>query len=222
MIRAVLFDCEGVLIDSEALWDQVQQALFQHCGRIYRREVWKKRLVGLSNEDAALLLAETLDLSARRVAQFRSTAIAALLEKKVRWMAGAKAALKSLPAGIQRCVVTSMKPVHFRIANQRLAIRAALDGPVFFARPAGLQKADASLFLHAASQLRCAPEHCLLIEDSALALAAARAAGFRTIGLSTTLPRSALADAEERFGDWSRTMKSSKLFPAAPKTGRRR
>lgn len=221
MIHAVLFDCEGVLIDSEALWDQVQQALFRHCGRIYRREAWKMRLVGLSNADAALLLAKSLDLSARRVAQFRSTAIAALLEKKARWMPGAKAALQALPAGIRRCVVTSMKPAHFRIANQRLAIRAALGGPVFFTRPAGLQKADASLFLHAASQLRCAPEHCLLIEDSALALAAARAAGFRTIGLSTTLPRSALSDADERFADWSRALQGSKLFPTAPKAGRR-
>lgn len=62
--KAIVFDCDGLLLDTERFWVKGEEALFSSYGRDYTAE-HKRLLLGTSGEEAGKMLAEILDLPGR-------------------------------------------------------------------------------------------------------------------------------------------------------------
>ncbi|MBX7059667.1 MAG: HAD family phosphatase [Leptospirales bacterium] len=211
--RSVLFDLEGVLLDSEAIWDRLHQALFASAGLQYERQLWKPRLAGLSNAKASAALGEALPMSPDAIAAWRMRTMNAMLLEGARWLPGAQDALLHLPPQCPRALTTAMAAQLFAGVDLRLGLRPLLAGPVFLAASLRLEKASGALFLYVARCLSLKARECLVIEDAPLAAAGARKAGMRVLALGTTFPRQAFGACDEFFSDWPAARRQSQLLP---------
>ncbi len=61
MIKAVIFDMDGVIVDSEPIWEKTERILLKRRGISYE-EAYREKIVGLNQRDSALLLKETFGL----------------------------------------------------------------------------------------------------------------------------------------------------------------
>jgi mannitol-1-/sugar-/sorbitol-6-phosphatase len=186
--RAVLFDLDGVLVDSRACLAAVWRAWARPLG--LDPETFLAIAQGRQTSETVRLVAPHLD------ARAESARLDALEETETVGLAafpGAADLLRTL--GPEHCaVVTSCtRPV----ATLRLAT-AGLSAPpiVVTADDVRRAKPDPAPYLLAADLLHFAPADCVVVEDSPTGLAAARAAGMRAIAVLTTHPAAALAAAD--------------------------
>lgn len=198
-IDAVVFDMDGVLVDSERPSLALLQQLLAEAG--VERDVDALRHVcGRPTPYMRSFLLETLGGDAEAVSAFEQRyaagKVAQLEAGAVRAFAGVHDLLAELARrGVARAVATSTRA---ELAQRRLR-HFALDG-AFDAIVTGDQvehgKPAPDIFLRAAERLAVAPERCLVVEDSLVGVSAGRAAGMRVAALSTTFPASALAEAD--------------------------
>ena len=179
-MRAVLFDMDGTLVDSEKLWDISLAALYEELGGRLSPDV-RASLVGGSAEDTIRTIYQDLGLELNPVAMAESDRwlhayTGELFDGGLPWCAGAPELLEALAAeGIPMALVTN---------TQRALTDRALNsiGRQYFSAtvcgdevPQGKPAPDA--YLRAAALLDVSPDHCLAIEDSVRGTAAAEAAG---------------------------------------------
>ena len=187
MVEAVLFDCDGVLVDSEILAVEVETEMLAKLGLHYDLQEFKARFMGMS--DAAFFAA--LDVDSRRQlgrplpddfeAKCRARLyreVAACL-KEVEGAAEAVTALECLKA-----VASSSTGEKLRIKLERVALWHLFDPHVYGADHVTHAKPAPDLFLYAAKSLDVRPETCLVIEDSVNGVRAALAAGMRVWGFT--------------------------------------
>ncbi len=184
---AVIFDCDGVLIDSEILTLEIEVELLAACGLVYAPADFLHRFMGLN--DAAYHAA--LDADCRdRTGQPLPEAV--LREARgPRWAAchhrltevegcAAAVAVLTLPKA-----VASSSGAAFLRENLRLTgLLPAFDPHVYSADLVARAKPHPDIFLHAAEALAIAPARCLAIEDSVNGVTAARAAGMTVWGFT--------------------------------------
>lgn len=181
---SLIFDCDGVLVDSEWLASRVESELLQELGQ------------GLSVEQVHdLFLGKTvggvLDIIASRTGRALSPeftynwafATARAFMRELKPIPFVRAAIERLREAGHRMAVASQSP----LARVRLSLEVTQLAPFFgehlyvttmVARP----KPAPDIYLLAASRLGVAPADCLVIEDSPAGAAAARAAGMRALG----------------------------------------
>ena len=203
----LIFDCDGVLIDSEVIVCRVEVQALAEVGYAIDLERFMERFIGKSARDGRALIEAELGRklpsgfgadAARRVAEAFARELAAV--------AGVEQALAALP--IAKCVASSSLP-------DRLAHTLAVTGlakwfgdAVFSVSMVARGKPAPDLFLPAATAMGADPARCLVIEDSAPGTAAAKAAGmtaFGFVGASHCRPghdqRLAAAGADLIFAD---------------------
>lgn len=171
----VIFDCDGVLIDSEHISAGVLVELAAEAGVSFDAGYVREHFLGRSFPTVARTIRDdfSIDLPPDFEARYR----ARLLDRfrsELRPTAGVLDVLRRL--AVPACVATSSSPQR---AARSLAI-AGLDGflpHVFTASLVERGKPAPDLFLHAAAAMGAEPGRCLVIEDSRPGLAAARAAG---------------------------------------------
>ena len=198
-VHAVVFDMDGVLVDSERPSLALLQRLLAEAG--FERTVDDLRHVcGRPAPYMRRLLEDTLPSGGAAVDAFleRYTAgkLAQLEAGEVRVFPGVHDLLDELARrGIRRAVATS---THADLALQRLR-RFALDD-AFDAIVTGDEVRDGKpapdIFLRAAERLGVAPERCIVVEDSLVGVRAGRSAGMRVVALRTTFPAEALHQAD--------------------------
>jgi HAD superfamily hydrolase (TIGR01509 family) len=179
-MRAVLFDMDGTLVDSEKLWDISLAALYEELGGRLTRQV-RASMVGGSAEDTIRTVHTDLGLALDPVAMADSDRwlhdyTARLFDGGLPWCDGAQELLEALAAeGTPMALVTN---------TQRSLTDRALKsiGHQYFAATVcgdevarGKPAPDA--YQRAASLLGLAPSECLAIEDSVTGTAAAEGAG---------------------------------------------
>lgn len=178
----VIFDCDGVLLDSEILFARVLADCLAEAG-FPALDVSGALALGFGrNRDT--LLAAIEDRLGRppppdfiEVMRARSSA---LLASELRPMKGIAELLAGL--SVPRCVASNG---HHERVRERLALAGLLrffDPHVFGASQVARGKPAPDLFLFAAARLGARPERCLVIEDSPIGVTAARAAGMTAIG----------------------------------------
>jgi HAD superfamily hydrolase (TIGR01509 family) len=182
-LRAVLFDMDGLLVDSEPLWFEAERSVMARLGGRWT-EADQQHLVGGS-------LAHTVSYIRERAARppepaeigrWLLDAMAALVsERGVALMPGAAELLSELAAaGIPRALVTS---THRRIAEAVLARTGLTFGVTVCAEDVRRGKPDPEPYLRAAALLGAPPGECVVLEDSPRGIAAARAAGCPVIAV---------------------------------------
>lgn len=198
--RAVVFDFDGVLADTERLHLRAYQQVFGARGwRLDEREYYDDYL---GYDDAYLF--ETF--SHRRGLALDAPMRDALFREKVAAFAALVANGEALFPGAAACVGALVD--HFALAIASGSLREEI---VRVIAPAGLAPHFAAIvgaddvtrskpapdpYLEAVARLGVAPASAVAVEDSRWGLTAARAAGLRRIGVTTSYPAAALRDAE--------------------------
>jgi HAD superfamily hydrolase (TIGR01509 family) len=178
-VSLIIFDCDGVLIDSEVLSARIliEEAAAQ--GVNIDLDYVRDNFLGRSFPTVAQVIRDSFKVSLP--ADFEARYRARLLERfeiDLRPTPGIHDLLGRLT--VSRCVATSSSPPR---AARSLAI-ARLDTlfpRVFTASLVARGKPAPDLFLHAASELGADPAECLVIEDSRPGILAARAAGMQVV-----------------------------------------
>jgi HAD superfamily hydrolase (TIGR01509 family) len=198
--RLVVFDCDGVLVDSERLNVDLDVLAIGELGWPITREEVIARHVGLSEADATADIESVIGrpIPPEWLARWRGLYQAAY-DTELAAVPGVAAAIEELVAdGWAACVATSGE----RSATWRKLTRCRLEGwftdaSVFTAADVVRGKPAPDLFLWAAQRMGFAPERCVVVEDSPHGVAAARAAGMPCIGFAGSVTsRAQLADAD--------------------------
>jgi HAD superfamily hydrolase (TIGR01509 family) len=176
MIDLVIFDCDGVLVDSEVISAQVLIAQLAALGVTIATDQVREQFLGRSFPSVAKTIRETFELDLP--ADFEQTYRAILLDRfsrELRPTPGLVLMLERLT--LPKCVATSSSPP--RAAHSlKITDLARFFGPnVFTATQVKNGKPAPDIFLFAAAQMGVDPTRCLVIEDSQPGVTAAQAAG---------------------------------------------
>jgi len=183
----LIFDCDGVLIDSELLACQAEAACLAAFGIAMTAEEIIDRYLGISLPamltDLEARLGRTLPAGlADRLRPALAAAVAAAFETELRPIPGIEAALQTLPH--PRCVASGSAPERLRQSLRLTGLLSHFDPHIFSATQVARGKPAPDLFLFAAQRMQVPPAACVVIEDSVPGVQAAAAAGMRVIGFT--------------------------------------
>jgi beta-phosphoglucomutase family hydrolase len=196
MTKAVLWDLDGVLVDTAPFHFQAWQELFQSLDRGFA-EADFRRTFGLRN-DAILrdILGELTPAEVERLAQRKEELYRGKIKGRVTAMPGAMGLLRRLQQrGRKTAIVSSTTRENVRVVLSSLGLEG-MFAAVVAEEDAPKGKPDPQGFLVAAQKLGVDVGECVVIEDAPGGVEAARRAGMRCIGVTTSRPREALADAD--------------------------
>ena len=183
MIEAVVFDLDGVLIDSEPVWEEVRRQLVAEHGGQWPPDA-QHRLMGMSTPEWARYLTGELGvrLPPEQAAAVVVERMAARYSARLPLLPGAADAVRALsahwPLGLASSSPPSLIDAVLDASSLRGCFRAAMSTEQV---PAGKPAPD--IYLAVAAALGCPPGRCAAVEDSANGLRSAAAAGLRVIAI---------------------------------------
>ena len=172
----VIFDCDGVLVDSESLTVAVYLNTLKRYEIDITERFFFERLVGRSFDQAVVAIRD--ETGKAPPSDFKEALRVALFdrfERDLKPIKGIENLLQKLTTKI--CVATSSDPVRAAHSLSTTKLDAYFGPNVFSATMVKHGKPAPDLFLHAAQRLNVKPERCVVIEDSAFGLIAAKSAG---------------------------------------------
>jgi len=189
-VSLVIFDCDGVLIDSEAVANRIVAEELTALGWAVTAEECDTLFLGMSYHDMARDLTERLgrplpDGWLDRVL----TRVVHIMETDVTLVPGARESLlEIIDLGVAWCVASNSSQQEMAAKFRCTGLTQTVQSRLFSGHDMVLQgkraKPAPDLFLHAATTMGIPPEACLVIEDSATGIRAARAAGMDCLGLA--------------------------------------
>ncbi|MFH9687343.1 HAD family hydrolase [Streptomyces sp. NPDC021019] len=200
----VIFDNDGVLVDSEPLANTVLSGYLTELGHPTSYDESLRDYMGsavhrvhdLVEERTGQKLPEDFDstLNTRTFAAFQRELVA---------VDGAEELLGKLVAdGVAYCVASSGSHERIRVAHRKTGIDQWFEEEwIFSSEDVGRGKPAPDLFLYAAERMGVAPERCVVIEDSPLGVEAARAAGMDVYGFTSMMPADRLTGVTGHFSD---------------------
>ena len=176
--RLVIFDCDGVLVDSEPLAMRVLLDALAAAGNPIDEATGYERFLGRSLATMQTILRDDLGvmLPPHCLEQMRID-LFDLYRRELKPIPGIAETLDRLT--IPCCVASSSQPERIRLSLEVTGLLPRFASRMFSATMVANGKPAPDLFLHAAHQSGVAPAACLVIEDSAPGIEAARRAGMR-------------------------------------------
>nr|PZN47790.1 MAG: hydrolase [Actinomycetota bacterium] len=187
-VEAVLFDMDGLLVDTEPLWYEVETEVVERLGGTWGR-AHQERLVGGSMRSTVAYILEVTgaDVPPETVAGWMLEGMRSRLARGVELMPGADELLTEVrDAGLRTGLVTSSGRV---LADAVLGtIGAGRFDVVVTDDDVARHKPDPEPYLRAARLLGLPPGRCVALEDSPNGVAAATAAGCAVVAVPSVLP----------------------------------
>jgi HAD superfamily hydrolase (TIGR01509 family) len=184
---AVLFDCDGVLVDSEPITNGVLQGMLADLGWSLTAEECMRIFIGKALKDErALIEAHTgQPLTEAWLTQFRERRNAALVER-VAPIRGAVAAVKAIHERFEGRIACASGADRFKfeLQLQRCGLMQYFQGRIFSGHELPRSKPAPDVYLAAAAALAVDPSRCLVIEDTVTGVTAGVAAGATVFGYS--------------------------------------
>jgi HAD superfamily hydrolase (TIGR01509 family) len=197
VIELVIFDCDGVLVDSEPIANRVLAEELTLAGLPTTTEQSMRQYMGRRTEDWLPIAEQQLGrpLGGEFVARLRARTIQAF-RGELRAVPGVGAALARIRVPV--CVASSSAPERLRVALEVTGLAGRFLGRVFSAEEVERGKPFPDLFLFAARRMGVAPEACAVVEDTERGVQAALAAGMAAFGYAAASDAEGLARAGAR------------------------
>ncbi|MHB8133578.1 MAG: HAD family hydrolase [Anaerolineaceae bacterium] len=183
MIKAIIFDLDGLLIDSEGSWNEIRNQIFLDYGKPWT-EVDHKAVMGVSTQEWTAYMLRRLgsDLDPQQLVEMVIDRLSALYRKEIPFLPGAKEAIrlagKDYPLGLASGSHHSLLDIvttHPELAGKFKVIISADD--------VNSGKPSPDVYLEAARRLKVSPENCLCLEDSGNGIRAGKAAGMKVVAV---------------------------------------
>lgn len=179
-VDLIIFDCDGVVADSEPLATRALQEALRRRGLELSLDEIIERFLGRSSDTLTRVLQTDFgiafgadDFAAMRAHLF------ALFERDLKPVAGVKSLLHRL--ALPSCLASSSQPDRIETTLRATGCTEFFTGRIFSAAAVRNGKPAPDLFLHAAAALATPPHRCLVIEDSPAGIEAAKRANMRVI-----------------------------------------
>ncbi len=179
----VIFDCDGVLVDSEPISLTVLVEALAAAGVAMSEEEAHERFLGRSLKSMSEILHDEYGLAID--ATFLDAMRKVLYERfraELQPIDGIAETVDGL--GIAHCVASSSQPERIRLSLSVTGLIDRFEPNIFSATMVSRGKPAPDLFLHASAAMGVAPERCVVVEDSPAGIAAAQAAGMRVLAFA--------------------------------------
>ena len=195
-LQAVIWDMDGVLIDSEHIHQETWVIALEKFGLpVYPERL--KRSFGMTSEMVVQMMVDG-PISEKLVSQIcneKSQLFQKAIQNNMVIIPGVKSWLDSFRNnGVSQAVASSGAPENIEITLGKLRIKDYFE--VIVSGKDLPSKPEPFVFLKTADMLSINPLHCLVIEDSIAGVKAAKAAGMKCTAVATTYPLSALDQAD--------------------------
>ena len=196
-----IFDCDGVLVDSERLAVRVDVEVLGEMGWVLSEEEVVARFVGRPHahmaEQLALYLGRELPAGWEETFGHRYISV---FEAELTPVPGVVEAVDAIAAAVSAtCVASSSSHRHLRFALGLTGLYERFEGRIFSAHDVAQGKPAPDVFLHAASTMGVAPSRCAVVEDSVPGVTAGLAAGMSVYAYcGGVTPGSLLGAVDER------------------------
>lgn len=190
----IIFDCDGVLVDSEPLANRVMAAALREIGLDTSYEEVCREYIGLSMDQCVRRIERRLGgpVPDRFVEQLQERTFRAFRDG-LQAVPGVTEALRRIHTPV--CVASSGEHEKMRLTLGHTGLLPRFEGRMFSATEVARGKPAPDLFLHAATTMGACPGRCAVIEDSLPGVQAARAAGMRVFGYAPETGEAELASA---------------------------
>ena len=182
---AVIFDCDGVLVDSEPITNRVLAEMLGEIGWHISAQETMRRFVGKTVKDeAALIEARTgFRVTPEWLAQFRARRNAAL-EAELLGITGAPSAVKALHDALDGVIAVASGADRHKVEMQlaKVGIFEYFEGRIFSGHEMPRNKPHPDVYLAAAYGLQVEPARCAIVEDTVTGATAGIAAGATVFG----------------------------------------
>jgi HAD superfamily hydrolase (TIGR01509 family) len=179
---AVLFDNDGLTLDTEGAWTRAETALFARYGQAFTME-HKRELLGTSPAESGAKMERMLGQPADRLGEELYELVLVEVADGIEPMPGAEPLLRELRrAGVALALVSNSRRRFVEGAITSAGLADMFDA-IVTAEDVPRPKPAPDAYLAAASELGVEPAACVILEDSPTGLAAARATGALTIGI---------------------------------------
>ena len=183
MIRAVVFDLDGVLIDSEQVWDDVREQLAKERGGRWHAGA-QAAMMGMSSPEWSAYMHDEIGLS-ESPEEINDEVVRRMLERyrtELPLIDGAVDAVRRLAAGFTLGLASSSNRPLIEAVLERAGIADSFDAVVSSEEVAGGKPAP-DVYLEAMRRLGVEPARAAAVEDSSNGIRAAHAAGMRVLAL---------------------------------------
>lgn len=179
----IIFDCDGVLIDSEIVAARLEAEAITSLGLAMSTQTICARFAGVTTREVWATLEHELGrplphgFLEHHLAQVRE-----VFARELEPIPGVRTAVEALD--LPSCVASSTQLPALMTNLRTAGIADLFEGRVFSASQVRRPKPAPDVFLYAASQMGADPADCLVIEDSIAGVTAARRAGIRVVGFT--------------------------------------
>jgi HAD superfamily hydrolase (TIGR01509 family) len=177
----IIFDCDGVLVDSEPIINLAYQEALNECGFRITSQEYMDRFSGMSDEETFRIIEQQWGRPLPADFERRVTALVdARCETSLTTTPGVDEALAAIRIPV--CVASSGVPDRIRTSLRIVGLLDHFEPHLFSATAVQRGKPAPDLFLHAARSMGAARSRCLVVEDSVPGVQAGIAAGMTVIG----------------------------------------
>lgn len=198
--NTVIFDMDGVIIDSERLYDIADAEVLRRRNIEFNRENFVSRAMGKSFVESTRLFMEVFGVSGEleSVMNERRTVLLETYASDLTFIDGFLGFYKELTRnGTLSCVATACEDKTLYAVDQKLGLTQLFGKNIYKLSDVGNKsKPDPAIFLYAAERMGSAPNRCAVIEDSPNGVLAGKNAGMYCIGLTSTHKKAELMDAD--------------------------
>jgi len=183
--KLVIFDCDGVLVDSEIIAIRIETELLRSAGYEISDATLAERFSGMSWREILMIIEHESGLKLMDALLDRTEAILDdRLPKEVEIIQGVRDALSAI--SLPKCVCSNTKMSRLLDVIEKVGLRDVFAPNIFSAKDLGegRSKPKPDIFLHGAAVMGVDPSETIVVEDSVHGVQGAHTAGMRVIGFT--------------------------------------